>query len=135
MPKKILAVDDDQPNVILIQRNLERKGYQVITALNGEEALGKIADEHPDLVILDVMMPGMDGMEMLRQLRADSTTASLPVILLTGKVQDEDIFDGYQRGADLYLTKPYSLANLLAYVQQVFAENAAADAEEKVIEL
>jgi len=122
MPKKILAVDDERHIVRLIQVNLERAGYEVVTAYDGREALKKIADERPDLVVLDVMMPYMDGLETLKQIRANAATRDLPVIMLTAKAQDQDVFRGYSSGADIYLTKPFNPMELLTFVKRIFME-------------
>src|ERR1051325_11155708 len=106
MAKKILAVDDERSIVRLIQVNLERHGYQVITAFDGKQGLEKVASEQPDLVVLDVMMPYMDGFEVLHILRKNPATRELPVILLTAKANDHDIYYGWQSGADCHLTTP-----------------------------
>jgi len=125
--KKILAVDDEPSIVRLIQINLEKQGYQVITAYDGKEALEKIASERPDMVVLDVMMPYMDGFEVLRTLRKEPATRELPVIMLTAKAQDADVYTGYKDGADSYLTKPFNPRELISFVQRIFAsqENQA----------
>src|SRR5919206_1679844 len=102
MPKKILAVDDERHIVRLVEVNLARAGYNVVTAFDGREALQKVESEKPDLVVLDVMMPYMDGFEVLRNLKANPATAEIPVIMLTSKAQDEDLFHGYKTGADAY---------------------------------
>lgn len=122
MPKKILAVDDERHIVRLIQVNLERAGYEVITAFDGREALTKISEERPDMVILDVMMPYMDGLETLKQIRANPATRELPVIMLTAKAQDQDVFAGYTSGVDIYLTKPFNPMELLTFVKRIFTE-------------
>lgn len=120
MPKKILAVDDEKHIVRLVQVNLERQGYEVITANDGKEALEKVASEHPDLLVLDVMMPYMDGFEVLQTLRRNPETAEIPVIMLTAKAQDADVFRGWQSGVDLYLTKPFNPMELISFVKRIF---------------
>ena len=130
--KKILAVDDERHIVRLIQVNLERAGYQVITAYDGREALKKIEEEHPDLVVLDVMMPYMNGLEALKQIRANPKTRNLPVIMLTAKAQDQDVFQGYSYGVDIYLTKPFNPVELLTFVKRIFTEMEAQDDEDSV---
>ncbi|MEI6519741.1 MAG: response regulator [bacterium] len=127
MPKKILAVDDERHIVRLIQVNLERAGYTVITAFDGREALKKIEEERPDLVVLDVMMPFMDGLETLKRIRANPMTNRTPVIMLTAKAQDQDIFTGYSSGADIYLTKPFNPMELLTFVKRIFTESEGED--------
>lgn len=126
MPR-ILAVDDE-PNIVrLIQVNLERQGYQVETANNGAQALAKIKASRPDLVVSDVMMPEMDGFELLANIRRDPTLMDLPVIMLTAKAQDRDVMTGYQTGADMYLTKPFNPHELVQFVQRILAGADAAD--------
>src|SRR5688500_15976888 len=120
MPKKILAVDDERHIVRLVEVNLQRAGYEVVTAYDGREALEKVKSENPDLVVLDVMMPYMDGFEVLKNLKADPTTAEIPVIMLTAKAQDADVFRGWQSGVDCYLTKPFNPMELLTFVKRIF---------------
>ena len=120
MAKKILAVDDEKAIVRLVQVNLEREGYKVVTAYDGREALEKVASERPDLVVLDVMMPYMDGFEVLQQMKKDPETRDIPVIMLTAKAQDADVFRGWQSGVDCYLTKPFNPMELKAFVKRVF---------------
>jgi DNA-binding response OmpR family regulator len=119
--KKILAVDDEPSIRRLVEVNLQRAGYAITTAPDGQEALNQIARERPDMVLLDVMMPRMDGFELLRRLKADPTTANIPVLMLTAKAQDADVFRGLQSGADFYLTKPFNPKELLMWVQRVFS--------------
>ena len=120
MPR-ILAVDDE-PNIVrLIQVNLERHGYQVETANNGAQALAKIKANRPDLLVSDVMMPEMDGMELLANVRRDPSLMDLPVIMLTAKAQDKDVLEGYTRGADMYLTKPFNPQELLSFVKRILS--------------
>jgi len=120
VPKKILAVDDEKHIVRLVQVNLERAGYTVITANDGKEALEKVNEENPDLVVLDVMMPYMDGFEVLQNLRRSPATRDIPVIMLTAKAQDADVFKGWQSGVDCYLTKPFNPMELLSFVKRIF---------------
>ncbi len=120
MPRKILAVDDEKHIVRLVQVNLERAGYEVVTANDGKEALQKVQDENPDLVVLDVMMPYMDGFEVLQNLRRNPATRDIPVIMLTAKAQDADVFKGWQSGVDCYLTKPFNPMELLSFVKRIF---------------
>ena len=120
MPKKILAVDDEKHIVRLVQVNLERAGFEVVTANDGKEALQKVKDEQPDLVVLDVMMPYMDGFEVLQNLRRNPETAEIPVIMLTAKAQDADVFKGWQSGVDCYLTKPFNPMELITFVKRIF---------------
>ncbi|MBX7133712.1 MAG: response regulator [Fimbriimonadaceae bacterium] len=119
MPLKILVCDDERHIVRLIQVNLERQGYTVVTAFDGKEGLEKILSEKPDLVVLDVMMPYMDGFEVLKSLRKEPSTQDLPVIMLTAKAQDKDVFEGYHYGADMYLTKPFNPMELVTFVKRI----------------
>ncbi|MEN6520215.1 MAG: response regulator [Armatimonadota bacterium] len=120
MARKILAVDDEKHIVRLVQVNLERQGYEVVTANDGKEALEKVEAEHPDLVVLDVMMPYMDGFEVLQNLRRNPATRDIPVIMLTAKAQDADVFKGWQSGVDCYLTKPFNPMELISFVKRIF---------------
>lgn len=117
--KKILAVDDQPQIVRLIQVNLQKAGFQVVTAFDGEEGLRKVHEEKPDLVILDVIMPKRDGFEVLREIKSNPETRHLPVIMLTVKAQDADIFEGLKEGAELYLPKPFHPTELVSLVQRV----------------
>ena len=121
MPKKILAVDDERHIVRLVQVNLERQGYRVETAGNGVQALAKIRANRPDLLVSDVMMPEMDGLELLSTIRRDAMLYDLPVIMLTAKAQNSDVVDSYQRGVDMYLTKPFNPIELIQFVRRVLA--------------
>jgi two-component system alkaline phosphatase synthesis response regulator PhoP/two-component system response regulator VicR len=120
MPKKILAVDDEKHIVRLVQVNLERQNYVVVTAFDGKEALEKVRSERPDLIVLDVMMPYLDGFEVLKELKKDPETRDIPVIMLTAKAQDADVFRGWQSGADCYLTKPFNPMELIMFVKRIF---------------
>jgi DNA-binding response OmpR family regulator len=121
--KKILAVDDHQHIVRLIQVNLS-KAYEVLTAGDGEEGLRKAREVRPDLIILDVVMPKMDGFEMLNELKADPELSSIPVVMLTVKAQNADIVRGLHQGAEFYLPKPFHPHELQALVQRVLGEGA-----------
>jgi two-component system alkaline phosphatase synthesis response regulator PhoP/two-component system response regulator VicR len=118
-PLKILVCDDERHIVRLIQVNLERQGWQVVTAYDGKEGLEKVRSEKPDLCVLDVMMPYMDGFEVLKTLRREPETESIPVIMLTAKAQDKDVFEGYHYGADMYLTKPFNPMELVSFVKRI----------------
>jgi two-component system alkaline phosphatase synthesis response regulator PhoP/two-component system response regulator VicR len=133
--KKILAVDDEKHIVRRVQVNLERQGYEVITASDGKEALQKVEDERPDLVVLDVMMPYMDGFEVLQNLRRNPSTREIPVIMLTAKAQDADVFQGWQSGVDCYLTKPFNPMELIAFVKRIFSSLDGSGEGERRIEL
>ena len=132
MPKKILAVDDERHIVRLVEVNLQRAGYEVVTAYDGREALEKVKAENPDLVVLDVMMPYMDGFEVLKTLKADPSTAEIPVIMLTAKAQDADVFRGWQSGVDCYLTKPFNPMELLTFVKRIFDSQSGGGDEKRI---
>ena len=125
MSKKVLVVDD-QPHIVrLIQVNLEKEGLQVSTAGDGVEGLEKIRDEHPDLVILDVIMPRKDGFQVLRDIKSDETLAEIPVIMLTVKTHNADIVEGLKEGAELYLPKPFHPKELVSLVKRVLETGSA----------
>ena len=133
--KKIMAVDDERHIVRLIQVNLERSGFQVITAFDGPEALKKVEAERPDLIVLDVMMPKMDGFEVLKRLQANPETREIPVIMLTAKAQDVDVFRGWSSGVSAYLTKPFNPLELLTFVKRIFSGHDDYDDGEKTWDL
>ena len=118
-PAKVLVVDDTPHNVKLLADLLEVKGYDVATAVNGEEALAMVATEPPDLVLLDVMMPGLSGYDVCRRLRADPATALLPVVLVTSLDPQTERVKGIEAGADDFLSKPINQAELFARVRSL----------------
>ncbi|HUS80267.1 MAG TPA: response regulator [Armatimonadota bacterium] len=120
MAKKILVVDDERHIVRLVEVNLARAGYDVVVAYDGVEALEVFQKEKPDMVVLDVMMPRMDGFEVLKKLQADADSRDVPVIMLTAKAQDADIFRGWSSGVSSYLTKPFNPRELLTFVERIF---------------
>jgi DNA-binding response OmpR family regulator len=115
----ILIADDDPDILALVSFRLERAGYEILQARNGEEAVRVALDRRPDLAILDVMMPRVDGYEATRRLRQHEETRRMPVILLTARVQEEDIARGFDAGADDYVKKPFSPQELGSRVQAV----------------
>jgi two-component system alkaline phosphatase synthesis response regulator PhoP/two-component system response regulator VicR len=116
---RILVVEDD-PNILRqIEFNLESHGYGVSTAMTGAEALRQMMLEKPDLLITDVMMPEMDGYELVASLRADANLSEVPVIMLTARTEETDMVQGYTSGTDLYLTKPFNPTELIAFVQRI----------------
>lgn len=129
--KKILVVDDERHIVRLVEVNLVRAGYDVITAYDGVEALEKVKQEEPDMIVLDVMMPRMDGFEVLKHLQADPDTQDIPVIMLTAKAQDADIFRGWSSGVSSYLTKPFNPRELLTFVERIFQSLEEGDMEDE----
>ena len=118
--KTILVVEDD-PNILnLVRLYLEKEGYCVVTAATGLDALSKVKEEHPHLVILDLMLPELDGLEVCKRIRANPETSLLPVIMLTAKAEEADTVIGLELGADDYITKPFSPKALAARVKAVF---------------
>jgi DNA-binding response OmpR family regulator len=112
--QRILVVDDEEDIRELVSYGLRREGYEVVTAPDGESALARVKERRPDLVVLDLMLPGIDGLEVCRRLRADDGTKAIPVIMLTAKVEESDVVIGLGVGADDYVTKPFSMSVLLA---------------------
>ncbi|MHB9027657.1 MAG: response regulator [Candidatus Latescibacterota bacterium] len=131
--ERILVVDDEEDILELIGYNLARDGYFVETAKTGESALEKVRRDKPDLVILDLMLPGIDGLEVCRLLKRDSQTAPIPVVMVTAKGEDADIVTGLELGADDYVTKPFSPRVLLARVKAVLRRDRKEFPEEPVI--
>jgi len=123
MPDKILIVDDDIDSLKLIGLMLQRHGYEVSAANAGNQALSKATAEHPNLIILDVMMPDMDGYEVCRRLRANPETKAIPIIMFTAKTLVDDKVAGFEAGADDYLTKPTHPAELASRVKNILARN------------
>ena len=119
MTPVVLVVDDDEDNIRIISTMLLARGYEVRLARDGRGALESIRLQRPDLVLLDVMMPGMDGMQVLDAIRADPRLASLPVILVTAKTEDHDLLEGYRAGAQYYVTKPFTSRQLLYAISLV----------------
>jgi len=119
MPARILVVDDEKDLVELISYNLEKEGYSVFKAYNGEEALQVAESQKPDLVILDLMLPGMQGMEVCQLIRKNPAISTLPIIMVTAKGDEIDRILGLEMGADDYITKPFSVRELLARVRAV----------------
>jgi pilus assembly protein CpaE len=121
MPEKILVVDDDVDSLKLIGLTLQRQGFEIVAANTGKVALEKAQSEQPDLVILDVMMPDMDGIEVCRRLRAESMTKEMAIIMFTAKAMVDDKVAGFEAGADDYLTKPTHPAELVSRVKAILA--------------
>ena len=122
MSAKIMVVDDN-PNVLrVVGYALEDAGYEVVTAETGAEALEKIPAEHPNLVVLDIMLPDMTGLQIAHQLRSKVETAKIPIVMLTGKDQIPDKIRGLQAGADAYIVKPVKASTVVARVVEVLEE-------------
>ncbi len=121
--KRTIMVVDDNPDIVTIVKTiLEVKGYGVQSAFSGQEVFNLLSEQKPDLIILDIMMPQMDGLEVLTRLKEDSGTATIPVILLTAKVQYEDVLGGYKMGADYYITKPFTSTQLINGINLLLGE-------------
>jgi adenylate cyclase len=127
-PPRILVVDDDPTNVELLRVRLSAQGYEVITAVDGEEALQRARELQPDLVLLDVMMPKLDGISVLKEIKADITLGFIPIILVTAKAETRDIVQGLEAGGDDYLTKPFEHAALVARVRSLLRIKELQDA-------
>ena len=112
MTKKILVCDDEPYILMALTDAVEMEGYECVTAINGKEALQKARETLPDLIMLDIMMPFMDGFEVCRELKADAATRDIPIIMLTAKSQQVDIQKGKDAGADDYITKPFRPSTL-----------------------
>ncbi|MFH0828429.1 MAG: response regulator transcription factor [Candidatus Omnitrophota bacterium] len=117
--EKILVVDDEQDIARMISYNLKKEGFLVVEAYNGEDALNLTVSEQPDLVLLDLMLPGIDGLEVCRRLKKESRTSSIPLIMLTAKIQENDKVVGLELGADDYVSKPFSPKELIARIKAV----------------
>jgi two-component system phosphate regulon response regulator PhoB len=117
--EKILVVDDEEDILELVQYNLTKNGYTVVSVGTGEEALKAAKSESPDLILLDLMLPGVDGLEVCKILKADSRTSAIPIVMLTAKGEEADIVTGLELGADDYVTKPFSPRVLLARLRAV----------------
>ena len=123
----ILIVDDEEDIVELIAINLMREGYRTLMAHSGERALELIASENPDLVVLDLMLPGVDGIEVTRRLRGELATERLPILMLTAKGEESDVVKGLDEGADDYVTKPFSPKILIARIRTLLRRSLAPD--------
>ena len=126
MDEKILIVEDEKDIARLLDYNLKKEGYRTVLAHEGSAAPLLAAKERPRLVILDLMLPGLDGLEVCRRLKADAKTASIPIIMLTAKGEEADKVLGLGLGADDYVTKPFSVKELLARVKAVLRRSTAA---------
>lgn len=122
MSKKILVIEDDPASLRLTQYMLEHKGYEVLTAVNGLDGLKKARSEEPDLVILDVMLPGMDGFDICYNLRAEPQTAKMPILMLSAKAREVDMDTGRKVGADNYITKPVDPAEIISSIEVLLAQ-------------
>src|SRR5437016_6462797 len=113
MSATVLIVDDHEDNVLILFFFKQKTAYEIRIARDGPSALASVRQQRPDVILLDVMMPGMDGMQVLDHLKLDPKTASIPVVMVTARTQDEDVLAGYQSGAEYYITKPFTLRQVL----------------------
>jgi two-component system phosphate regulon response regulator PhoB len=132
--ERILVVDDEQDILELIRYNLSREGYQLDTVTTGEEALKIARDRVPDLIVLDLMLPGIDGLDVCRQLKSESRTGGIPIIMLTAKGEESDVVTGLELGAEDYMTKPFSPKVLIARVRNILRRKTRT-AEEKEVKM
>ena len=128
--EKILVVDDEEDILELLRFNLSREGYQVSCAASGEEALSLVRSEIPGLIVLDLMLPGIDGLEVTRRLKNDPNTKNIPIVMLTAKGEEADIVTGLELGADDYITKPFSPRILVARVRAVLRRKVKEPSED-----
>ena len=119
---RILVVEDERKVLLSLQKGLQAEGYEVATASGGHEALTKAQLERPDLVLLDIMMPQMDGWEVLKLLRVDDGTRQIPVAMLSARTEAKDRVQGLQEGAIDYICKPFSLQELLGKIETIFSQ-------------
>jgi two-component system, OmpR family, response regulator MtrA len=115
--RRVLVADDEAPIRQLLELNLQAEGLDVVCCEDGDVAYAALRASLPDLIILDVMMPGRDGLTLLRTLRSDPLTADVPVVLLTAKATDAEVWEGWTAGADYYITKPFDLDEILTFIR------------------
>lgn len=131
--KKILVVDDEEHIVELIRYNLENNGYNIITAFDGDEAYTKAIEENPDLILLDIMLPILDGIEVCKKLKRNKESENIPIIMLTARTEETDKVLGLEIGADDYITKPFNVRELIARVKAVLRRTNGKDDNKKSI--
>ena len=133
--EKILIVDDEEDVLELVRYNLDRNGYATETATTGEEALVKAKSTLPDLIVLDLMLPGIDGLEVCKRLKINEKTQTIPIIMLTAKGEESDIITGLELGADDYITKPFSPKVLVARVRRIMQRVIDRDLEKAPVKV
>jgi DNA-binding response OmpR family regulator len=117
----VLVADDDEDILLLVTTRLKRDGFEIVQASNGDQALAVARERRPALAVLDIGMPGLDGVEVLEQIRADGDLRAMKVLLLTAKAQESDVRRGFAAGADAYVKKPFSPADLSARVRELLS--------------
>lgn len=132
--KKILIIEDDEDIMELISFNLKKEGYSVVKAVTGEEGVKQAQSGSPDVVLLDIMLPEIDGLEVCRRLKADTKTKNIPIVMVTAKVEESDVVAGLELGAEDYVVKPFRPKELVARVRAVLRRKSQAggDAPEKI---
>ena len=135
MTETILIVEDEKDIVKMLEYNLRKEGFKTLSVRNGEDALGLTAKKHPDLIILDLMLPGIDGLEVCKTLKKDAKTVSIPVIMLTAKSRESDKIIGLELGADDYITKPFSPRELIARIKAVLRRTKEKDKLPEVLKV
>ncbi len=125
MKKKIILVAEDDLSLVDTYKLALGDSFEILVAYNGKEALDVINTQVPDLILMDIMMPEMDGIEVLKHLKKNSATAKVPVILVTAKVQHKDVLEGYQTGADYYITKPFTNMELMNGINMCLGDGKA----------
>jgi len=133
--EKILIVDDEEDVLELVRFNLEKDGYKTEAAVSGEEAIMTAKSKMPDLIILDLMLPGIDGLEVCKKLKSDSKTENIPIIMLTAKGEESDIVIGLELGAEDYITKPFSPKVLTARVRRILQRHVVRDLEKAPVKI
>lgn len=131
--KSIFIVDDEEDILELIKHHLTREGFLVTTFVNGENALKAVIQKPPDLVLLDLMLPGIDGLEVCRILKKENKTADIPILMLTAKGEESDIVAGLELGADDYITKPFSMKVLIARIRALLRRKQKTPAEKNAV--
>lgn len=131
--KTILVVDDEEDILELVRYNLSREGYKILCASSGEEGLKVARAENPDLIVLDLMLPGLDGLDVTRRLKGDDDTRKIPIVMLTAKGEESDIVTGLELGAEDYITKPFSPRVLVARVRAVLRRDLKYVSKEKEV--
>jgi len=122
--KRTILVVDDNPDIMAVIRTiLEMEGYVVQSAFSGQEAINLLEGQKPDLILLDIMMPQLDGLEVLTRLKGNPSTSSIPVILLTSRVEYEHVLEGYKKGAAYYITKPFTRHQLLVDINSILSKD------------
>ena len=135
MPDTILIVDDEPDVVDLLVFNLQKAGFKTVTAADGNVALQKVRTEMPALIVLDLMLPGLNGTEVCRQLKANPKTAGIPILMLTAKAEEVDRIVGLELGAEDYLTKPFSLRELILRIKTILRRSAGTPVASEVLKL